>query len=136
LAAKAKTISYALRIPVLILGAVSTIILGCQIPGSECQFVYQALVRNVALVISAASTVLVGLASFWNAEAYWLRNRVKLAQLEALREEYVMSGFTTKSEPEGIDDDIINRYLSIVDTTPGWMETLAKKKREQSAATS
>lgn len=68
-------------------------------------------------------------------EAYWLRNRVKLAQLEALREEYVMSGLTKKSYLDEIDD-IINRYLSIVNTAPGWMEALANKKRERAEGTS
>ena len=68
-------------------------------------------------------------------EAYWLRNRVKLAQLEALREEYVMSGLTKKSYLDEIDD-IINRYLSSVNTAPGWMEALANKKRERAEGTS
>ena len=75
------------------------------------------------------------LASFLDVEAYWLRIRVKLAQLEALREEYVMSGLTKKSYLDEIDD-IINRYLSIVNTAPGWMEALANKKRERAEGTS
>lgn len=59
-ATKAKRISCGLRIPLLILGAVSTVILGYQMPGMDCQPSCQILVRNIALVISAAITVLVG----------------------------------------------------------------------------
>jgi len=125
-ATKAKRIAYGLRISVLILGAVSTIILGYQMPGSD----YQILSRNIALVISATITVLVGLASFWDIEAYWLRNRLRLAQLEALREEYEMLKFMGKDGRAELDS-IINRYLSIVNTAPSWEETLVKKRPEQ-----
>jgi len=125
-AQKARRITYGLRIPVLILGAVSTIILGYQMPGSD----YQVLSRNIALVISATITVLVGLASFWDIEIYWLRNRLKLAQLEALREEYVMVKLMGKDGRAELDS-IINRYLSIVNTASSWEDTLAKKRPEQ-----
>ena len=46
-----------------------------------------------------------------------------------------MSGLTKKSYLDEIDD-IINRYLSIVNTAPGWMEALANKKRERAEGTS
>jgi hypothetical protein len=125
-ATKAKWITYGLRIPVFILGAASTVILGYQMPGSD----YQIVSRNIALVLSATITVLVGLASFWDIEAYWLRNRLRLAQLEALREEYVILKLMGNHGHAELDS-IINRYLSIVNTAPTWADTLAKKKPEQ-----
>lgn len=130
-ATKAKRITYALRIPVLILGAVSAVILGYQIPDPEYQSFYQTVSRNTALTISATITVLMSLASFWDIETHWLRNRLKLAQLETLREEYVMLKLANKNGREEIER-ILNRYFCIVDTAPDWDEALIKTKRGQS----
>ncbi|BFU95587.1 MAG: hypothetical protein NTNFB02_23090 [Nitrospira sp.] len=81
-------------------------------------------------MISATITVLAGLASFWDIETYWLRKRLRLAQLEALREEYVMLKLMGKHGHAELDS-LINRYLSIVNTAPSWADTPAKKKPEQ-----
>jgi hypothetical protein len=66
-----------------------------------------------------------GVASFWDIETYWLRNRLKLAELETLREDYVMLKLANRNGREKTDS-ILNRYFCIVDTAPDWDESLIK----------
>jgi hypothetical protein len=110
---RAKGITYALRIPVMILGASAAIVLGYQVP-TDCQSSYQLVSRNIALILSATITLLTGLASFWDVESYWLRKRTKLAKVEALREECVLLKLAKKDSSQEIND-IISRYLAIID---------------------
>ena len=75
--------TFGLKIALLFLSASSTVLLGLNVtPGSE----YTVLSRNIALVIGAFSTFIVGLSAFWNIEAYWLKQKVLFARVRALRE--------------------------------------------------
>lgn len=67
----------------LILATASTVLLGLNIPGDPGYLVWS---RNLALVFGALSTFVVGLGTFWSLETYWLRNKVLLARVLALRE--------------------------------------------------
>src|SRR6185369_17330180 len=76
--------SYFFKIAVLFLSACSTVLLGLTVADPR----YAIWSRNIALVMGATSTFLIGLSAFWNLESYWLMHKVLLSRLHAVRERF------------------------------------------------
>jgi hypothetical protein len=77
-----KILKNSFRILTLLLAA-ATILLALNMPGDPGYLVWS---RNFALVFGAVSAFVIGLGAFWSLDTYWLRSKVLLARVFALRE--------------------------------------------------
>lgn len=85
---RAKTGRNILAIGVMLLSGAATVVLGLKI--TSCKWITENG-NNIALILTALTTFLSGLMSFWDIQTYWLRSKVMLNNLKELRYELVFS---------------------------------------------
>jgi coproporphyrinogen III oxidase-like Fe-S oxidoreductase len=115
--------TFGLRITLLLLAATSTILLGWSPENSANYAIWS---RNVALAIGAISTFILGVSSFWNVEAYWLKQKVMFARVRALQEK----GLYLKSKSELTAEEIeaiFNEYRLMMNDRIDYWDELASK---------
>ncbi|WP_067809184.1 SLATT domain-containing protein [Nocardia beijingensis] len=116
--------SWFLHISAMVLGGVSTILLGLQIDSET----YATVSRNVALVIVALTTLIASLLTYWNLDAYWLKRKVIYNDLVALRERF---NYLRASDPEDKRaqlDKIFDDYMQLTGShAEYWQSVLARE---------
>jgi hypothetical protein len=119
-----RRISWSLKISTMLLGMTATIILGMSFKEDSAYIMYS---RNGALICTALSTFLAGLASLWNIDHYWVKRKVIVSQLEALVEEFEFRRTMVSPMQENQIRGYFKRYQDIVEQqTEYWEEMLAR----------
>lgn len=110
----------------LIVSAVTTVILGLKLAGSSW---VAGLQTNTALVASALTTTLVGLANLYDADNYFFRIKAMLNKLKLLRYSYVFALMNKENDPvdEEEMDDFLRQFNGIVGD--GYWEGEGGRKR-------
>ncbi len=107
---RAKILRNVLTIGVMVLSGAATVVLGLKLPDHWIS----ANSTNIALILTASTTLLSGLMSFWDIQTYWLRTKVMLNNLKELRYELVFSLYN-KPIPEAEElKKFLNRLVGIV----------------------
>jgi hypothetical protein len=116
--------SFSLRITILLLAALSTVLLGWNAEDNPDYLVWS---RNAALAIGAVSTFLVGLSAFWNIETNWLKQKVLLARVRALRErcQFLQAKMELSSEEV---EAAFAEYRAMMEDRIEYWEALASRK--------
>ena len=91
------------KYPLIMLSAISTIVLGLQFGESLELIQWQ---KNIALVITAAITLLTTLMTFWNIEEYWLQNKVIEQQIEILQQKFEYE------KSKGLNKEMLEKIFS------------------------
>lgn len=118
-----RRISWSLKIAVMLLGMIATIILGLSFKEGSNYVIYS---RNGALICTALSTFLAGLASFWDIDHYWIKRKVIVTQLEGLLEEFAFCRASTTDLSDDQIQGFFQRYQDIVQQqTEYWERKLA-----------
>ncbi|MEX0288113.1 MAG: SLATT domain-containing protein [Flavobacteriaceae bacterium] len=119
---KSKRIRNILKIGVLALSGISTILLGL-----NTDILEKDLLKDIVLGITAMVTFLSALAVFWDIDNYWLRIKVMLNRLKALRYKYAffLSQIKDSKETGQTDygntlknkttDNYMREYLEIIE---------------------
>ncbi|MEV0355778.1 SLATT domain-containing protein [Nocardia sp. NPDC050697] len=101
--------SWGLNVGAIALSACTTVLLGLHIDGA-----YLDVSRNIALVLSAALTLIASVNMFWGLDKYWMRRKVIYNDLVVLKEEFdyvrAMRGPGMRKEME----EIFGSYLHIL----------------------
>lgn len=97
---KYRGIVRSLKITLLVLGLISTVVLGLKtVIDVDCQVV-------IGLVLSALITFITAISSYFNFEEYWMRNISIHIRLNIIRD-----GFILEAESEVLDDSRIAHYM-------------------------
>ena len=102
---------WALQITVMLLGTLSTVLLGVNTGDAG----YVALSRNLVLCFSALAALLTGLSAFWNLEIYWLKRKAVLNRLVTLRREFEFRRVRGVALSQEELQELFTRYLAILD---------------------
>ena len=114
--------TFSLRITLLLLSGISTVLLGLNVASDNG---YALWSRNVALVLGALSTFVVGLSAFWNVEQYWLKQKVLFARLRALRERCLYEQSKTGHLTANDIDSAFLEFRSLMDDRIEYWERAA-----------
>jgi hypothetical protein len=107
---------------ILLLAAASTVLLGINVKDNSNYLVWS---RNVALVLGALSTFLVGLSALFNIESYWLKQKVLFARVRALRERCCFQQAEEGGLSPGAIETAFFEYRAIMDERIEYWEKLA-----------
>ncbi|MCK8481153.1 DUF4231 domain-containing protein [Psychroserpens algicola] len=105
------------KYPLVVLSAISTIVLGLQL-GENIELIQWQ--KNIALVITAAITLLTTLMTFWNIEEYWIQNKVIEQQLEILQQKFEYE------KSKGFSQDMLKAIFSELQNVIGQHHTYWK----------
>lgn len=108
---RAKILRNVLTIGVMVLSGAATVVLGLKLTS---YYWISENSNNIALILTAVTTLLSGLMSFWDIQTYWLHTKVMLNNLKELRYELVFSLYS-KPIPETEElKKFLNRLVGIV----------------------
>ncbi len=128
-----RRVSWSLKISVMLLGMIATIILGLSFKDGSDYITYS---RNAALICTALSTFLAGLASFSNVDHYWIKRKVIVSQLEALLEEFSFLRASAGVLSDQQVQSFFQRYQDVIQQqTEYWEGMLAKTPNTKMQAT-
>jgi hypothetical protein len=115
-----RRVFWTIQITVMLLGAASTVLLGLNTGNPH----YTIVSRNLVLCFSALSALLTGLAAFWNLETYWLKRKVVLNRLVALKQELEFS--RVRADPLSGPElrDYFIRYLDTLNLQAEYWDSL------------
>ncbi len=120
---RARRASWFLKIAVMLLGMIATIFLGLTFKEGSAYITFS---RNAALICTALSAFLAGLASFWNVDHYWIKRKVIVTQLEELLDELEFSRASTAALSNDQIKSFFHSYRDVVrQQTEYWEGVLA-----------
>ena len=102
--------AFRLKIVSAILATIVTVLLGLKLQSMELI----ASFNNIALILSAAISVLSAYEAFFDPRALWVRETVTFARLKDLQRD--LRFWASGQEPEGIDGDVLNVFKSKLDS--------------------
>ncbi|MGY2119776.1 SLATT domain-containing protein [Nocardia gipuzkoensis] len=121
--------NWTLRIGAMVLGGISTVILGLQIDSDS----YTLVSRNIALVISAVLTLITSLHSFWDLDNYWLKRKVIYNELVLLGERLDFLKASDSPIKEIELNKLFSNYLEILGKHSEYWEMYLNKGGEPSS---
>lgn len=101
-----KYLHYVLKIVTMVLSGLSTVILGLKLSTPLLAH------DDLALICTAIVTFLASLATFWDIENYWIRNKIMLNRLKELRYEYTFFLAGGQSEINSELKGYLNKFLA------------------------
>jgi len=123
--------AFRLRIISVLLAAIITVLLGLKLQNT----IVAEGFSNVALVLSAAITVLSAYEAFFDPRALWVRETVTFARLKDIQRD--LRYWAKGRDPEDIDVEELNRFKvrldSILEDTLKYWMTKAELKSKDSA---
>lgn len=111
------------KYPLVVLSALSTVVLGLQIENDWIQWQ-----KNIALVITAAITLLTTLMTFWNIEEYWLQNKVVEQQLDMLKQKFYYE--KAKGFDEEMIENIFNELQNVIGQQHSYWKSVLEDRSE------
>lgn len=84
----------------------------------------------IGLVISASTTLLTSVLSYFNYEAYWMRNASKHIRLNGLRDRFVFEAVANRLTEESLEK-YLEQLSSIIDDNAAYWEAKGQKKYDE-----
>jgi hypothetical protein len=115
--------AFRLKMSATALGLLTTVLVGLQLPENTPEGI-TLILKNVALLTSAAVTFFTAVDAFFNHRALWIRYTITLSLLEVVKTQldYLIAGSGQAPREKDIDQ-LFERYRSILEeTNSSWTE--------------
>ncbi len=109
---KSKFLNNFLKITIMFLAGASTVLLGV-----KQDYMNPDDLKNLVLFITALITFLSGLAILWNIETYWIRIKVMLNRLKALRYKYAfyLTEEKVSKDKNQVSHAFLKEFLEVIE---------------------